>query len=275
MEEIEPAAIVVAVHLQRVDHARMHDSRQEVVDDKVLVVKTHLALDVGKRERWMLLHHAVVEAQEQALELRHDRVFVIAWIADHRPWRTCVVARQIARVGIAAAVNGIAQDEPVVRVIHVRLVVRSATVDVVQIETGRAEVRERVRIVLLLEAAGGIERQVVVDELAEVRVERRHAALFIVLAVFRRIERGGHRLAERQQVLLVLCISRAERGGGQRPEHSPKSALEQRRATGGQQSAWRLTVSFAHGTSLIMPTARFRYLTRGPAPIVPVTGSSV
>lgn len=60
-------------------------------------------------------------------------------------------------------------EGPSVIVVHIRLVGRAAAVNVVQIELRRAEVLQRVGVVLFLQATGRIERQVVSDELPEIR----------------------------------------------------------------------------------------------------------
>jgi hypothetical protein len=68
--------------------------------------------------------------------------------------------------------------------IQVGLIVRTAAVQIIEIEARCTEVRKRVRVVLLLKTAGGIERQVVIDELAEVCVACTNAQiLFVVLWV--------------------------------------------------------------------------------------------
>src|SRR5664280_2777900 len=61
-------------------------------------------------------------------------------------------------------------QRPGILQVEVGLVSRSAAVERVQIEPRRTEVVQGVRIVLPLQAGGGVEGDVVVDELAEVGV---------------------------------------------------------------------------------------------------------
>jgi hypothetical protein len=69
----------------------------------------------------------------------------------------------------------IAEQKCVISVIHIWLVVRTTPVHVVAIERRRSEIGQSVRIVLHLQAARGIEGNVMVDELGEVGIERRDA----------------------------------------------------------------------------------------------------
>jgi len=54
---------------------------------------------------------------------------------------------------------------------------------VIEIECGRAEIDRSVRVIGLLQAAGRIERNVVIDKLAQVGVEGGNPALFVVGAI--------------------------------------------------------------------------------------------
>ena len=77
-------------------------------------------------------------------------------------------------------------------VVQVRLVVGAAAVHAIEIESRSPEVDERVRIVLPLQAARGIERQVVIDELAQICIRCWDTALLGIGSVLRRIRIGGH-----------------------------------------------------------------------------------
>src|SRR5262249_34706521 len=81
----------------------------------------------------------------------------------------------------------IPKEKELIAVVQVRLITWTASIDTVEIEGGSAVVDERVGIVLLLQTARRVERQVVIDELSQVRVESGYPALFLVLAVLRRI----------------------------------------------------------------------------------------
>ncbi len=108
--------------------------------------------------------------------------------------------------------------------IEIGLIRRTAAVDVVEIERRRPEILERVRIVLALQAADRVERNVVVDELAEIRVSGADAGvLFIVRFGFGgggRFELGGHGGAE------LVEIGFGVPGRGQVREQACESAVE-------------------------------------------------
>src|SRR5579864_5309682 len=109
--------------------------------------------------------------------------------------------------------------------IQVRLIVRAAAVDAIQVKARRPVVDQSVGIVLALEAAGGVEGEIVVDELAEVGIPSADAGVFFVIGLVLGsgdIGGGSHGLAELQQDLFV------EFGGGQGTEHAPESAFEKR-----------------------------------------------
>jgi hypothetical protein len=86
----------------------------------------------------------------------------------------------------------------------------------------------------------------VVDELTQVGVQRRDAALFVVLAVFRFFEFSRHRRAERGQVRDIVGIGRAERRRSQAAKHSAETTFEQWRRLGRQQAPDRRAMPDAH-----------------------------
>ena len=176
MVKLQLAAVVSRTGLQFLEDARVEDPGQEVVQHDVLVVIPDEPLDLGQLEARILVHGAIVEAQEQPLELRHDRVLVVPRIPDERPAGVGGVPRQVLCAWVAA-LERIAEEERVAAIVHVRLIARPTPVDVVQVQGGRPEVHQRVGVVLLLQDAGGIEGDVMVDELGEVRVEGGDAAL--------------------------------------------------------------------------------------------------
>src|ERR1700730_12090309 len=89
-----------------------------------------------------------------------------------------------------------------------------------------------------------------IDELAQIRVQRRDAALFVVLSVLRWIEICGHRLAERGQVGRVLLIGRAVCRRAHRRKQPPEAAFEEWRGLGGHQAPNGRAMSPAHGQLL-------------------------
>src|SRR5205807_2394814 len=86
---------------------------------------------------------------------------------------------------------------------------------------------------------GGIERQIVIDELPEVRVERGNAALLVILSVLGRVRRPLHRFRQLRENGLVIWIRRSKRRRGTSPKHSPEPSLENRRSRGSNEPADR------------------------------------
>src|SRR5215471_8439828 len=87
-----------------------------------------------------------------------------------------------------------------------------------------------------------IEGDIVIDELAQIRIEGRNTALFGVFSVLYRIKVGLHRLAEYHKGGAAFVIVGSVLGLRQRAEHSPEAALKFRRRRGGHQSAKWLAV---------------------------------
>ena len=150
----------------------LHDGGQEVVDHDPLVVPANEPLHRGEVRIPEPVRHAVVEAHEDRVKLRDDHVLVVPRIPDHRALRPRrrMAARQVPGVRILRISRQPAPEQhpDLIGGVEVRLVLGPPPVDGVKIEARRAKIDQRVRIVLLLEAARGIEREVVVDELAEV-----------------------------------------------------------------------------------------------------------
>ena len=186
-----------------------------------------------------------MKSMEKSLKLRNDRVLVVARIADQRAAaeilfvraaqvrRRCV-ARQIARTRIAAG-QLFASKKSSIGIVHIRLIGRAAAIDIVQVEGRRAEIRQRVEIVLLLQTAGRIEGDIVIDELAEIGIQRRNAAFFFVWLFVERFELRGHGRPQGVQILFDDRIDRSERRSRQMPEHSSEPSLERWRTPGGGQ----------------------------------------
>ena len=132
----------------------------------------HEPLNLAEQHRRIVVGNAIVEPQKDGLQLRHNHILIIPLVADHRAL-VLRHARDIERDWRQSDVlaQRIAEDESLaVGLVHVRLIVRAAAVHAVEIERWRAEVDQPVRIVTLLQAAGGIEGDVMIDELAEIRV---------------------------------------------------------------------------------------------------------
>ena len=148
----------------------MHDLRQEIVQDDVLVMKPDKLLKLAEiGDLRMVVDDFVVETQEQTLQLRDDCILVVTRIADQGPARFRIVAREIARFRILAARDRIAEEE-FVAVVHIGLIARSAAIDIVEIEGGRAEVGQAVGITVLNQCGHRIEGHIVIDELTEIGI---------------------------------------------------------------------------------------------------------
>ena len=129
------------------------------------------------------------------MQLRDDRVLVVARVPDQRPPR--VVARQVA-----VAQQQLRPGRLRVPVVEVGLHDRPGAVDGVEVEARGAEVDQRVRVRLAVEQRRRVERDVVVDELREVGEPRRDGQVLLQLRpeLHRRdevVERLAARLARR------------------------------------------------------------------------------
>ena len=120
------------------------------------------------------------------MQLRHDTVLVVPRIADERP--AIRPAGDLAGLGVEGVPRHRLAQQHVdpVRVVQVRLVVRPAPVQVVQVEAGGAEVRQGVelrRVQGLPQPGCGVEGEVMVDELAQVGVGGRYLAVLLGIAL--------------------------------------------------------------------------------------------
>jgi hypothetical protein len=193
-----------------------------------------------------IVDELVVKLQHGGMQLRHDDVFVVSLVADQRALGA-VRSVRIVEPGQIPSLCRLVEfkerpPEPeLLPVVHVRLVVGSPPVDRIEVQPRRAKVDQGHRIVLLLKAGGRIERDVVIDELTEIRVSHRDARVFLVVLdpFFGILRRGGRQQgvlfadfglrrhvaggAERHQ-----CLDRPHRHR-QRPKHPAESPFEQRR----------------------------------------------
>ena len=176
-------------------------------------MEAHQLLNLREIEPWVVGDGSIVKAQEQSLKLRDDDVFVVPGIPYERAPDLGVIPRQVPRVRVAAASDRLSEQKCGSIIVEVRLIVGTAAIDVIQIERGRAKVGQCVRVVLFGQTAHRIKGDVVIQELAEVGVESRNAALLVILAVLRRIETGGHRGAERVEIRQALVVVFSEPGG--------------------------------------------------------------
>ena len=247
------------------EHVVGDDRRQEVVEHNPLVVEANLALNLSERQLRPVVGELVVEPQHQPLKLGNDHVLVVARIADDRAGLGCRVgslgraARHVVRGhrGAQRAASELVAEQELPAVgVQVRLVVGAAAVDAVEIEPRCAEVDQRIGIVLALEAAGGVERQIVVDELPEVGVQRGNPALLAIGSVLGHVLVGDHRRAELRQRRLGLRVIGSEIRGWQGAEHAPEPPVEELRAWCQREAAYACPVRCACHLSISLCRAQ-------------------
>ena len=184
---------------------------------------------------WTPIDGLVVELDDRYLQLRDDQVLVVAGIADQRPLVRVSLQVGPRHLRVGGTWLAEAQLDPA-RLVQERLVGGAAAVERVEIEPGRAEVGQRVRVVLPHQARDRIEGDVVVDELPEIGVSGRQAHRPVaedtpVLVGVRDPERLvelsvlqllDHRVPERGEALRPMLVER------QPPEHAPKPSRRRR-----------------------------------------------
>src|SRR4051812_7206617 len=111
-----------------------------------------------------------MEAQEDRMQLGNYSILIVARVAEECA-SPCVrspgfrhVTREIARLWIGDAARERSPELEVTSVglVQIRLIIRSAPIQIMEIEPWRSEVDQRVRVVLLHQRAGWIEGQVVI-----------------------------------------------------------------------------------------------------------------
>src|SRR5262249_35647411 len=151
-----------------------------VVNNNPLVVPLHLSLRrpeqiLAAEIRRVVQHvnNAVVKSQERDVKLRKHDVRVVSRITDKG--NALSVARKILLFGAHSR----PEDELVILTIVVQIgrVLRTATVQAVQVKAGRSEVLQHVGIVAPLKTRDGIKRKVMREELSEIRVSRGYCAV--------------------------------------------------------------------------------------------------
>ncbi len=194
---------LAAVREDVVDDSRVDDPRQVVVADHPLVVQRHrlagLPEPLDRRQaRGQRVDHRVVEPEHRDVGLGDDEVLVVARVGDQRR-ALAVDTRQVMTLlaGVRADLAGLAQLEvqPVVLVELGGLrVSRPGAVQRVEVQPRRPALHELRRGHVLAELdVGLVQRQVVVDELAEVGVAGREVAR---AAVVGRARPGDHRVGD-------------------------------------------------------------------------------
>src|SRR6266568_1815367 len=164
------------------------DTGQEIVDYDPLVVPPDQLLGTLEYVIWGCgleplivaranpVNRPVVQTDEGGLQLADDLVLVVAWVSDDGAvvfgtWQIALVlgTDRLALDELDAVVRVGAADRALV-LIQVRLVLGSATVEIIEVELGSPEVDQRIGVVLARQRRNWIEGNVVVDELTEVGV---------------------------------------------------------------------------------------------------------
>ncbi len=176
-----------------------------------MIVKSYFALNLRKRPVFVVRRDFIMEAEKQPLKLRNDDVLVISRVTDDRSALLRIgelITRKVLRAWVRRGTGqGLAEQKVTPILIQVGLVVWSATIHAVQVEARRSKVLQTFGVILLLEAAGRIKGEVMVDELAEICVGGRNSALFIIGSVLRVLRLGNHlvcQFGQGGQRLLVI-----------------------------------------------------------------------
>src|ERR1019366_7259814 len=145
----------------------------------------------------MLRSNHVVEAVKQALKLGNDDVFIVSGIANNRTFGVfrciadlvfrCIAdlaARQIPRLRVGSgSAQWLSKNKATTIFVEIGLIVGSAAIDIIEIKSWGAIIHQRVGIVLFLQTTGGIEGQIVIDELAKIRVSRGDSAFLVIRSI--------------------------------------------------------------------------------------------
>jgi hypothetical protein len=158
---------------------------QVVVKDQVLIVPADNTLSVqeklvighGWTGRMKNINDLIVEIQENNLKLTNNSIFIISWVAGQcAPFD---ISWKLTRPLLGWRVVGSAEKEAVAASVHLRvlvevgLVVRTATIQGVQVKPWCAKVFCRTRVILLLKGAVRVEGQIVINKLTKIGVSGR------------------------------------------------------------------------------------------------------
>ena len=199
----------------------LDDARQIVLHDDGLVGPADLVARLLEQRRAAVglaaLHqgaqHLVVKLDEGLLDLVDDGVLIVALVADQGTavrgaWQIMAVKHHrgpcVAPAGRAVGVGLLVQ---------IGLVVGAVAVDAIKVKTRRADVAGIVgglgrvfQILVEVERGCGVERQIMVDELAQIGVAGRHEQTLLGVGAVRRwIDRAQHRHGQRGQHLVVVA----------------------------------------------------------------------
>ena len=235
------------------------DSGQEVVDQDPLVMPSDLLADFLEADVLLpaqFIGDLVVEPQENGMQLRDDAVLVVAGITDKRPAVRPPGKLDRSRVeGIARHALAQKHVDPVF-FIHVGLVVRPAPVQVVQVETGRSEIHQRLKLRLgrqgLTQLGSRVEGEVMVGELSEIGVGRRYARVLFGISLgllsgrFGLFRRRDHYMGQpSRSACLNLAPGRSGNSLVKRPSITPSSGSAFLRS---HHVPWRTNVDSGEGS---------------------------
>ena len=160
-----------------IDRALPHVRRQHIGEHDLLVVLLGQLASLGVTRA--AVDEVVVEGGERSGDLGEDLVLVIAWLDQERLAGLGIAAqvehatvaghrREAVRLGRAQRPRH--EEMPVIGGIQLRVGRRSGAEHVVEIEPEALEVGQRARVHVCRRLRGLVEIEVVVDELAEIRV---------------------------------------------------------------------------------------------------------
>jgi hypothetical protein len=176
------AAAVSETGQNVIDRFLSAKARQKVRQENPLIVVRHAALQALEVGVSLVIRNKVVKGAKGAVQLADDDVLVVPLVPDQG---RIVRPRMILQPGRKAVQRKTPPDlqAPAIGLVEIRLVRRAASVEVVEIEAGAAEIDIRCAVVGR-QSLRRIECEVVVDELAQICVPGRHPEiLFVILLV--------------------------------------------------------------------------------------------
>lgn len=149
----------------RVDDTLAHAGRQNIRQHDLLVVV--LRQPAGARS-CRPGRRIVVESHERSRDLRENLIFVVTRLDQDRLAAQLVASQVVEATGCTGD-----QQVLVIGGVHLRVRVRAASEQVVEVEPEALVIRQQARVHIRLRLGCPVEVEVVVDELPQVRVLRR------------------------------------------------------------------------------------------------------
>ncbi|MND81693.1 hypothetical protein D3C80_734970 [compost metagenome] len=189
---------------QPLDEIEQHDPLVVPGDDPPCFLEQSTVAETGIG-RHHPVEHLVVEFQHQKMHLRHQKVLVIALVEDQR--MADLIARQVVgqrrdRAAILVRRLRRMSDQHLaddlrlggIALVEIGMDARPVAIERIEVERRCAEIHRRQRIGLLLVERRRVQRDVVVDELAEIGIARRDVHVVARgIGIARRIEPVQHR----------------------------------------------------------------------------------